>query len=226
VKLKNSFNILVLDFDEMVDVQVLRKSFITVCEMLHDRNYEIPPDKITGIDDFDQFAPDYRKNMTENFICTRKDSKLSVIWNESMGISDVKQIHESMHESLNGVTHVIVIHKDKITPHASNAIKTLRTQSIIFEVFYENDLQINVTKNELVPRHIICSKKTLDQVLKDYCVTKNQLPQIMITDPICKYYGAKKGQLIKIIRPSDSIPEIEINGEKKELYDISYRIVV
>lgn len=197
--------------------------------MLRDRGYNLPKDK-NGIEDFEQFAPDYRKNMSENFICEKNGKKISVLWNESMGISDIKNISETLRETLretsNGIFHVIIVHKDKITSHAESAIKTLRSQLIIFEVFYEHELQINVTRHEFVPRHIICSKKTTTEVLEKYCVKKDQLPQIKMTDPICRYYGAKKGQLIKIVRPSDSIPEIDVNGTKKELYDIVYRVVV
>lgn len=150
---------------------------------------------------------------------------LMTFWKNSLGTNDIHDIHEKMKNE--GVTKAIVVYAIKITPYAAVALRNLRIQKVIIETFSEAEMQYNVTKHEYVPRHIICSAVKKAQVLKEYSATAEQIAQIKSSDPVCRYYGAIKGQMIKILRPSDCMPEvITADGEKKTLYDITYRIVV
>jgi len=106
------------------------------------------------------------------------------------------------------------------------ALKPLKVQKIIIEVFSLKELQYNITRHKDVPKHIICSNVKKQEILEKYSVGPHQLPIIKLTDPVCRYYNASKGQLVKIIRRSESIPTVTLaDGTVKELYDISYRIV-
>lgn len=74
----------------------------------------------------------------------------------------------------------------------------------------------NILEHELVPKHIILSPEEREEVIKKYRITKlSQLPRILTTDPIVKIIGAKKGDIIKIIRKSSTAKE-----------SVYYRIVV
>jgi DNA-directed RNA polymerase subunit H (RpoH/RPB5) len=166
-----------------------------------------------------------RKTLRLVYLSKGGEYAISVFWKSSLGIGDVQDIHEIMKEEQ--VEKAVVIHSSKITPYAATALRNLRVQKIIIETFTDSEMQYNVVHHVDVPRHIICSTAKKAEILKDYSVTAEQLPQIKTTDPVCRYYGASKGQLIKIVRPSDCMPElVTATGEKKELYDIVYRIVV
>ncbi len=67
----------------------------------------------------------------------------------------------------------------------------------------------------MVPKCRILSEKEVEELLKKYHLTKEQLPRILESDPVVKELGAKKGDVIEFIRNSP------ISG--KSLY---YRVVV
>lgn len=71
------------------------------------------------------------------------------------------------------------------------------------EVFIENELLINLIDHDLVPEHEILSKEECDELLENYNAKKRNLPKILKTDPVARYYNMKPGDICKIIRPSE-----------------------
>ena len=61
--------------------------------------------------------------------------------------------------------------------------------------------------HKLVPFHTVISEEEQKGVLKKYKITHDQLPKILDTDPVAMSIGAKPGQIIKIIRNSQTAKE-------------------
>jgi DNA-directed RNA polymerase subunit H len=58
--------------------------------------------------------------------------------------------------------------------------------------------------HDLVPEHTILSEKEHHEFLKKYEIQPDQLPKILNTDPVVAAIGAKPGQIVKIVRKSQT----------------------
>lgn len=146
---------------------------------------------------------------------TKKDpspsAQIGSIWvefnaEESVGL---KHLREYMQHLVNGSFYsgVLVCMK----PVTGMAARLLRGSSSMtdgpkggMEVFVEQDLLVNITKHELVPKHVLLSDEEKQQLLKRYRLKATQLPRIQSTDPVAKYLGLKRGAVVKIIRKSET----------------------
>ena len=75
--------------------------------------------------------------------------------------------------------------------------------------------KMDISYHVLVPKHEIITEKEKEEIFKKYNLTTDQLPKILIDDPVCGTIGAKPGQVLKITRKSHTAEEA-----------ISYRFVV
>ena len=72
------------------------------------------------------------------------------------------------------------------------------------ECFNISELMVNITEHSYVPKHILLTKEEKKMLLKRYKIKEHQLPKILTTDPVAKYLGLKKGDVVKIIRDSET----------------------
>lgn len=76
------------------------------------------------------------------------------------------------------------------------------------QIFKEEALLMNIIDHCDQPRFELLSPKETELVKKEYNITDYTTKKILKIDPIVKYYGLKKGDYIRIIRPSPTAGEV------------------
>lgn len=123
--------------------------------------------------------------------------------NKALGVKPISDKAERMERD--GVNRAIIILQTGLTPYAKQAVEKLSAgDRFRMEVFLENELLVNITRHQLVPRHQVLSDEEKKNLLRRYKLKESQLPRIQKTDPIARYYGLTPGTVVKITRPSET----------------------
>ena len=72
------------------------------------------------------------------------------------------------------------------------------------ECFNISELMVNITEHAYVPKHILLTEEEKKELMKRYRIKESQLPKILHNDPVAKYLGLKRGDVVKIIRSSET----------------------
>jgi len=71
-------------------------------------------------------------------------------------------------------------------------------------VFRSDEVRVNVTRHALVPPHSLCSHGEVAHLLRVHSLTSTkQLPYMMVTDPIARYYNFARDDVVRIQRTND-----------------------
>lgn len=131
---------------------------------------------------------------------------------DNIGVGPIREILNKM--MTEKITRAILIVRAGITPYAKQVLQGLQPRFFI-EQFTESELLVNITQHVLVPKHVLLTDEQKVTLLKKYKLKPNQLPRIQLVDPIARYYGLTRGQVVKIIRPSETAGKY-----------VTYRIVI
>ena len=160
----------------------------------------------------------------------RKDTKLETAFDEKISISN-KGLEDPENPSFDTnkisvfwrhdepkikKTALQTVQIQAVTLKTKRAILIVRDQTaysrrstsdddlINLEVFTLDDLQVNITEHVMVPKHSVLNDEQKFELLSKYRIKESQLPKIRQLDPIARYFGVSKGDVMKIVRPSET----------------------
>lgn len=92
------------------------------------------------------------------------------------------------------------------------------------EVFFEYELLLNIIDHDLQPKFEILTNDEKTLFLEEYKITKKQMSKMRSIDPIARYYKLKGGDVVRIIRPSNTSGlgfhyRIVVDSHPSEIFD-------
>lgn len=207
-----------------IDKVRLWKSRETILEILKDRGYDD-----TGIhtsltiDEFVTWIGDDDEYVTMNAMTIvvekrskkGKVTKTMVSWIPKLGVPQLGALTHQM--KMEECQNMIAVTHKEIKHQAHTFIASMTKMNIYIRVYTVLELQFNIAKHRLVPKHTFATKKEVKQLLEAYNIKKSDLNKILTTDPMVRHLGARQGDVLRIERDSETQP-----GYK----DITYRCVV
>jgi DNA-directed RNA polymerase I, II, and III subunit RPABC1 len=112
------------------------------------------------------------------------------------------------------VKRCILVINGKFSNFAKQTLAEVSADFTI-EHFLEAELLVDITEHELVPEHVVLSDEEKNALLTRYKLKEAQLPLIQLGDPVARFDGMQRGQVVKIIRPSETAGRY-----------VTYRVVV
>jgi len=179
----------------------------TVVQMVHDRGYMVSqPELDMSLQQFrDTFGEDVNREELTILVQSKEDvnDQLFVFFppkDEKVNIKLIRRYAERMKE---GVQRAILVIPNELTSSARTVLAEIASKFLI-ETFREDELLVNITEHELVPKHVKLTSEEKEKLLLRYRIKEAQLPRIQMTDPIARYYGLRRGDVVKILRPSET----------------------
>jgi DNA-directed RNA polymerase subunit H (RpoH/RPB5) len=188
-----------LEYETSEKTQII---LMNICKMLRDRRM------IKNSKELYSIIKNIGDNLEVNFNYESKNIAIKIIYNSITTIKDSNDIENFLDKY--SKYHKFIV----ITSLSKKAFKQFDEYPLT-EVFQEIELMVNVLEHDLQPKFRLLTKSEVDEYFKTFENKKREMPRIVDSDPVARYFGAKIGDIFEIIRPSVTTGE-----------SITYRIVV
>ena len=183
----------------MDEITYLRNSWNTILELIKDRGYCLQEIYSKLGDEEFKYLIQHNKL---NIIAKNNNNDImyvKFILSSKVKTATIKEISLEINEKCKKFNNINLLYVLKSKPNTS-LMKLEKDKTIgNVQIMWCKHLQINPTKHTLVPQHTQITEEDIKSLLEKYSLkNKNQLPIILKTDPIARYYNFKIGDVIKI----------------------------
>ena len=178
------------------------KSFITLLKLLKNRKYIVNDDMLNIT--YNDFCQKYKEksDLTMVFFDNNQNSIFIFYPNdEKVGVKQLRLYLDIMVNE--NIKNAILIVKECVTGFAKQELNSDISEYRI-EDFTESEMQYDITEHQLQPKFEVLTPYQKNILLKKYNITDDNLPIIIQTDPIARYYGLSIGDILKITRKSET----------------------
>lgn len=143
----------------------------------------------------------------------KEDGNLIVkyITNAKVRASNISSlIYEMVEEKLQPNDTLVLLVNDNVSSDSLTEIinNFQLKQKKFIQIFNIESLMFNITEHILVPHHEIMNQTETVNIMSKYNIQNTlQLPLILQSDPVAKFIGAKRGDIVKITKPSETAGE-------------------
>jgi len=187
-----------------MDQSLIKKYFNarnTILEMFVDRGVSIPKNLFVSIEEFNiMFSKNELSILIEDtdtyYIHFHKGVK-------NFSKKDLTTLTANVFSDISSETSLVIVSTNKLNKTLMKEINTLPNS----EVFVLNELYFNITKHDLIPDMRLLKKEESDTLMSKFedGFTPKQFKKILVSDPISKYYGAKREDVFEITRINKTI---------------------
>lgn len=198
---------MVSDQDELRVLWLCQK---TIYEMMRDRGFSVTEaDLEMTLDDFARAYPSLASTGRKHALSMlfqhlgSPEKQIFVFFPDSAHFKakDIKLYISTIGKQ--NIHNGILVCKETLKAHSLKALDEARKEYDL-ELFYIRELLFNVTKHKDVPLHTLLTEEDKQKLLKERKVTESKLKKILTSDPVCRYYGGKRGQVFRITRESET----------------------
>jgi DNA-directed RNA polymerase I, II, and III subunit RPABC1 len=199
----------------------LFRVYKTLLSMLHNRGYDI--DAALRTMDKKRFDSLYmghdgvvRKELLRMTVkrSAAPEDQLMVFWTDGgkVGVGPIRNFFDQL--QAHGVKRGILVVENAVSPFGKQALATFRPTHVV-EYFSYAELKFDITTHSMVPRHRVLSKEERKQLFESLQITPVNLPRMQPTDPVARYFGMDRMDVVEITRKS----------KETDTY-VTYRIVL
>jgi len=133
------------------------------------------------------------------FILANREDKDTVILcmnYETLGVALIRDAVKELDKHKKS-KHKVIVGAGKVTRSAKNEMIANDIEFIPAQL-----VMMDILEHEFVPKHEIVPDAEIGRILNFYKLAKEELPQILTSDPVAIIIGARPGDVVRIVRKS------------------------